>query len=213
VFRIKPSSIAIAGAACITIGSAVTASSAQALVITNNFRVDITSGTLANQSFFGNFRYDDASLTGSGLETLDPSNGLQSLSFNFLGTTYTQQSDAGYLDAPPNQYPQLNFQDGSLVGLDYLVSKFYTPSLNIPSPIDSFTISYKSQLGAFFKAYGEGDPLADPNTSPITTLAQGKVTYGVQAVPTPALLPGLIGLGWGVLRKRRAVAKEQTAES
>jgi hypothetical protein len=42
VVRIKPLSIAIAGAACVTIGSAVTASSAQALVITNNFRVGVT---------------------------------------------------------------------------------------------------------------------------------------------------------------------------
>jgi len=200
VFRIKPSSIAIAGAACITIGSAVTASSAQALVITNNFRVDITSGTLANQSFFGNFRYDDASLTGSGLETLDPSNGLQSLSFNFLGTTYTQQSDAGYLDASPDQYPQLSFQNGSLLGLDFLVSEnpIFANSTVIPGSIKAFGIG-----GPDFQAL-DNDPAAN---------SEGAVTYGIQAVPTPALLPGLLGLGVGVLRKRRSVAKEQPVES
>lgn len=32
-------------------------------MITNNFRVDVTTGSLANQSFFGSFRYDEAALT------------------------------------------------------------------------------------------------------------------------------------------------------
>jgi hypothetical protein len=204
VVRIKPLSIAIAGAACVTIGSAVTASSAQALVITNNFRVGVTQGLLTNQSFFGNFRYDDASLTGSGLETLNPSNGFQSLSFKFLGNTYTQSSDAGYLDAPPNQYPQLNFKGGSLLGLDYAVE-----SLMSSGSIASFVINYDSIKGEpFFRAY-DGSPF-DSNTK---SLAEGTVKYGIQAVPTPALLPGLIGLGVGILRKRRSVAKEQAVES
>ena len=35
---------------------------------------------------------------------------------------------------------------------------------------------------------------------------------GTQAIPTPALLPGLIGLGFGVLRKRKAEAAKQTSE-
>ena len=67
--RIKPLSIAIAGAAYVTIGSTVNASSAQALAITNNFRVDITTGTLANQSFFGSFTYDDTALSDPNIPT------------------------------------------------------------------------------------------------------------------------------------------------
>jgi len=35
----------------------------------------------------------------------------------------------------------------------------------------------------------------------------------VAAVPTPALLPGLVGLGFGVLRKRKAEAAKQTSEA
>lgn len=35
---------------------------------------------------------------------------------------------------------------------------------------------------------------------------------GTTAVPTPALLPGLIGLGFGVLRKRKVEATKQTSE-
>jgi hypothetical protein len=50
---------------------------------------------------------------------------------------------------------------------------------------------------------------------------QGKALYTAQisslldqptAVPTPALLPGLIGLGMGVLRKRKAEAAKQAVE-
>jgi hypothetical protein len=105
-----------------------------------------------------------------------------------LGNTYTQSSDAGYLDAPPNQYPQLNFKGGSLLGLDYAVE-----SLMSSGSIASFVINYDSIKGEpFFR---------------------GTVKYGIQAVPTPALLPGLIGLGVGILRKRRSVAKEQAVES
>jgi len=37
--------------------------------------------------------------------------------------------------------------------------------------------------------------------------------YKPTAVPTPALLPGLIGLGVGVLRKRKAEAAKQTSEA
>ncbi len=36
----------------------------------------------------------------------------------------------------------------------------------------------------------------------------GSATPGGQPIPTPALLPGLIGLGLGVLRKRRAAAEQ-----
>ncbi|PSB21285.1 PTPA-CTERM sorting domain-containing protein [Phormidesmis priestleyi ULC007] len=39
------------------------------------------------------------------------------------------------------------------------------------------------------------------------------VTSTSTAIPTPALLPGLIGLGFGVLRKRKAAAMAGAAES
>ena len=203
MFRIKPLSIAIAGAACATISSAVTASSAQASTITNNLRVDITSGALANQSFFGSFTYNDAALTDpsiqitnpDGNQIINPTNGLLNLSFNFLGTTYSQNSDSGFPD-----YPQLNFQAGLFKGLDYLVE-----SVANPATIAAFGTGYIQSSGLTFFQTFDGSPF----NSATNVLDEGTVTYGVQAVPAPALLPGLIGLGVGVLRKRRAEAKEQ----
>lgn len=191
--RINPLSIAIVGAACVTIGSAVTASSAQASTITNNFRVDITQGTLANQSFFGNFTYDDSFLSGTGFESLTPSNGFLNLSFNFLDNIYTQEND---VDSP--DFPEVAFQDGSLLGLGFVVSEnlaFPNPTF-IPGSIRAF-----GTLGPDFQVLVDGKSDLDPDSL-------GTVSYGVQAVPTPALLPGLIGLGVGVLRKRRAAVKK-----
>lgn len=92
--RIQTLSIAIVGAACMAIDSAITASSAQAAIIDYNFRVDATTGNLAGQSFFGSFSYDDAALSDPSLQIIDPNtgnsiinatNGLLNLSFNFLG--------------------------------------------------------------------------------------------------------------------------------
>jgi len=45
-----------------------------------------------------------------------------------------------------------------------------------------------------------------------SSLTIDNVSSNVTPVPTPALLPGLIGLGLGVLRKRKAEAAKQTSE-
>lgn len=200
--RITGLSTAIAGAVCFAIGSALAASSAQAIAITQNFRVDITTGSLANQSFFGNFRYDDAALTDKSLEIIDPvngnqiidsSNGLLDLSFNFLGNTYTQTSDGGFPD-----FPQLNFQNGAFQALDFIVSEspFAPNPTVIPGLVFEFGTGFDATAGVPFFVALAGDPNA-PDVS------FGTVTYGVQAVPTPALLPGLIGMGIAALRKRK----------
>lgn len=202
--RIQTLSIAIVGAACMAIGSAITASSAQAAIIDYNFQVDATTGNLAGQSFFGSFSYDDAALSDPSIQIIDSNtgnsiinatNGLLNLSFNFLGNTYNQTSDSGY-----SEYPQLNFNNGSFEGLDYLVN-----SLVNSDPVKAFIITFDDGQPVF-RAY---DVVEFGPSTP--RLAEGSVTY--QRVPTPALLPGLIGLGIGVIRKRRTEAKEQLADS
>lgn len=218
--RIQTLSIAIVGAACMAIGSAITASSAQAAIITNNFRVDVTSGPLINQAFFGSFTYDDTALSDPNVLTdpdvnlpiITPSNGLLNVTFNFLGNTYNQTNDADYLGDPNNPpYPRLYFENGSFLVMEFLVSEnptFSNPT-NIPGETYQFNLTYDPDLGQpFFRSRTR--PTSDPDQ---LGMSLGTVTYGIQAVPTPALLPGLIGLGIGVIRKRRTEAKEQLADS
>jgi len=196
---------AIAGAA-LTAAAVMTSSSAQAAIITNHFRVDVTSGLLEDQSFFGHFTYNDAALSDPTIQIIDPntgnqiinsSNGLIDLSFNFLNNTYTQASDSGFPD-----FPTINFVGGSLQSLDYIVE-----SLLNPEPIRSFVITFDPFIqGSVFVGF-DGVPFGSQ------VVSFGTVTYGVQPIPTPALLPGLIGLSVGVLRKRRAADQAVSLDS
>jgi len=193
--------LVLATAGTVVTLSGFSSSPAQALTITNKFRVNITEGPLVNQFFFGSFQYNDAALTDPSLEIIDPisgnqiindSNGLLDLSFSFLGNIYTQESDAGFPD-----FPQLNFRDGLFEALDFVVAESLAapnPTV-IPGSIFEFSTRFDPVFGSFFVAF-EGDPSA-PDFS------FGSVTYEVQSIPTPALLPGLIGLGIGVFRKRK----------
>lgn len=205
MFQIKTWLMAIAGVTCVTIGSAVTADSVHAAVINYDFRVDVADGPLANQSFLGNFSYDDAALSDPSIEIIDPingnqiinpTNGLLSLSFNFLGQTYTAKSDSAFPD-----YPQLNFEAGLFQRLDYFVESVVNPNF-----VAVFATGFnpKTNTSIFLSLTG------DPNNLERST---GTVSYNAQPIPTPTLLPGLIGLGIGILRKRRAEAKEQLVES
>jgi len=194
VVNFKTLSMAIAGAACVTIGSAVAPSSAQAVTMTNDLQVDVTTGSLAGQSFFGSFQYDDAALTGIGEEMLDLSTGLLGVSFNFLGTIYTEQSDVELPD-----FPLLGFQDGSLFGLDFVVR----PPAVTSDPqrgIRFFAITFTEFRAAFVSEPAIAPPL------PFTG-SEGTVTYGsATAVPAPAVFPGVLAAGalGAVYRKRQA---------
>lgn len=50
------------------------------------------------------------------------------------------------------------------------------------------------------------------NDTNVVDAFNARFTSDSTAIPTPALLPGLIGLGLGVLRKRKAEAAKQTVE-
>ena len=192
--KFKTLSMAIAGAACVTLGAAVAPSSAQAVTMTNDFRVDVTTGSLAGQSFFGNFQYDDAGLTGIGEEILDSSNGSLGVSFNILGSTYTEQSDDGFPD-----FPQLIFQDGSLLGLDFLV--FPSAVTNDPQR----DLRFVQILPTGFRAALVSEPEL-PEPLPFSG-SEGTVTYGSStAVPAPAVFPGVLAAGalGAVYRKRQS---------
>jgi len=95
-------------------------SAAQADVVNYGFTADVTSGVNVGQ-YYGSLSYDDSTLTGKGSETIGISQGL-SIIFNYLGTTYTEKSDTGY----GLGVPLLSFDNGNLLGLNYLVhDQFY----------------------------------------------------------------------------------------
>ena len=113
-----------------TTGTALTlvtveANPVQAAIVTYNFDVDVATGSLAGTQGSGFFSYDDSTLTGNGLESLGVSDGL-SISFDFLGRTYTEADEAEEPD-DEEEFPFVNFRDGNLLGLNYLVDN--RPSL------------------------------------------------------------------------------------
>jgi hypothetical protein len=60
---------------------------------------------------------------------------------------------------------------------------------------------------------GLGVLQANQTSETFTRLGQTTLTIQTAAIPTPAVLPGLIGLGLGMLRKRKAEAAESVNEA
>jgi hypothetical protein len=99
----------------------------QAAVINYKFTVDATSGDNPGQ-YFGSFRYDDSTLTNTGIETIGTENGL-ALAFNYLGTTYTEKDDIDYAN-----FPIVSFNNGSLLGLNYWVADKFMIVSDVNTP-------------------------------------------------------------------------------
>ncbi|MDZ7954221.1 PEP-CTERM sorting domain-containing protein [Nostoc sp. DedQUE09] len=87
----------------------------QAALVNYDFTVNATSGDRPGQ-YFGSFRYDDSTLTNTGLETLGVENGL-AVAFNYLGTNYTEVDDTDF-----NSFPIASFNNGKILGLSYFVA-------------------------------------------------------------------------------------------
>jgi hypothetical protein len=127
--------------------------------------------------------FDSSFLKGSGIEALTTSSGLQNVSLTLLGNTYTAASDP----RPDNLFPRAIFNNGALFGVNFQFKELTTNTL---VQLDDIT---SQVLNAGFT------PL-------------GSYTAGVpKEVPTPALLPGLVGLGMSIatLRKRQAEKAKQ----
>ncbi|WP_414752132.1 PEP-CTERM sorting domain-containing protein [Anabaena sp. CCY 9910] len=97
--------------------AAIEAKPTQAAIVNYNFAVNATAGDNPGV-YVGSFSFDDSNLNGIGEESLDVSNGLLSVVFDYLGTQYTELDDFDY---PTGVAPLVSFQDGKLLGLSYLV--------------------------------------------------------------------------------------------
>lgn len=110
----------------------------QAAVVNYNFAVNATSGANPGQ-YFGSFSYDDLNLTGIGDESLDVSNGLLSVKFDYLGTQYTEVDDVDFLTGLA---PLVSFRDGELLGLSYLVEDQFFIGGDLDNPFVGGNIFY-----------------------------------------------------------------------
>lgn len=175
--------VAAAGSAFFTFMEAASVKPILAATITYDFTLDVTSGSLTGIQGSGFFSYDDSTLTGIGLETLGDSEEL-SISFNFLGKAYNETDDADFPD-----FPFVQFQDSSLLGLSFLTVRN-----------DEFRFQIEN---------------SDPNpdvlggneftfSSPLDIEGSGIVNYSLRPVPEPSAISGvvLLGLGGLLLKKR-----------
>ena len=184
--------LAVATATAALSLAAMEAENVQAATIIYDFTVDVTSGPLTGTQSSGSFSYDDLALTGTGLETLGVNEGL-SVSFDFLVETYNETND---IDSP--NYPIVQFQDQSLLGLNFNV--FYASSLQfaIADEIDA-------SIGAV--GLGGGNVFAydtDPNAA---FEGLGTVTY--RPVPEPSSVVGLSVLGLGFLLRKKVTSSRK----
>jgi len=157
------------------------AGAAEALTLNYNFSVNINSGSLTGQTFSGSFTADNSALTGVGIERLNPSNNGLAVSFNFNGTPLSEASDSGY----PN-FPFVEFNNGSLVGLNWL------PSIN-SVPVAGIADSAIATGGVFTGTNGGNQFAYDLSALGGTGTGTGTVTY--TAIPTPSPMIGLMTLG------------------
>ena len=158
--------IAVAAAAVAMGFTGVGANSeAQAGVINYGFTVDVTSGANVGQ-YKGSLSYDDSTLTRTGSENVGRDQGL-SILFNYLGTTYTEDNDTGSMVG----LPLLSFNNGNLVGLNYLVDNEFYISDHLGSPYTGGAKFYHNptddgnsgtQVGTV--SYSESKPIPENNT-------------------------------------------------
>jgi hypothetical protein len=159
---------------------ALNATQAQALSL-YDFTVTPDFGTLTGNTYQGNFSFDDSGLTSSGEEEV----ALLSFNFlNFLGRTYTQADDPSAI---------ASFFDGNFLGIDYFFSD------------TDVTFSFLS--GVLTQDINDAFFSYDITAAPMSA-GTGNIAY--TAVPTPALLPGLVGLGAALVRRKRRGEADQS---
>jgi hypothetical protein len=162
---------------------------AEAFTVTYDFTVTVTSGDYIG-SYQGQFSYDDANLTGNGEESVNATQDNLSILFTFLGNTYTESDD---LDFP--EFPQIYFQDGNLLGLNFIVLP--------PKATPGF--------------YLFGTEFLVGNTDYFDGTLVGNITYkqwenpDPEPIPEPAEIAGsflaLVLMKWGLGRRHRIPAR------
>lgn len=147
----------------------------------------------------GTFSFDDSALTGIGFESLGAEANLQ---VSLAEDPRVDQT----VDIRFPEFPQVNFQDGELLGLDWFA--IYHPFTNVPEqnyPGDFVRISGTQLTDGFDPTFYTP---ADEPRSPV--LGSGTVAYvalpdDAAAVPEPATVVGMAiaALAGGNMLKKR----------
>lgn len=212
----------VTAATTIVAGEALSISSAQALSITPGSTFQISSATLVKISPSG-FDFDNNSATSQSAvqltDVLLPDGFTSDPQWSpYAGTIGTVQ-DVSF--SPSLPFP--NFLSFNLIGppnsgaLAFdLLSPFTTtviPKTGQDTFDATFNVLIRNALTG--NVLGNGLLTAQVKDGFIVGSSTGASTFSISvtAIPTPALLPGLLALGAGVLRKRKVEAAEEVAES
>ena len=163
----------------IAVMAAIGVAPASAAIVSYNFDINVDSGLFTEQTFSGSLSFDDASLTGTGSESVE----IESLSLDFFGTVYTE--------ADLEVTPDVEFLDGELLGLSLSSEDFES--------LDGvfFEINQESFYYAISSSELEGNGSID-----YTFVEDGP--ENVASTPEPASLLALGVVGLAIARRRRA---------
>lgn len=155
---------------------------ARAAVITSDFSTTVGSAgsPFDNQTFSGSFAFDDAQTPSTSFFGEDLFS-LQDFNFNFDGQSFNLNNVVSPASAV--------FFEGTFQGLDVVAASNRFSFV----PDDGFT----------------GFPVFNFTFNGGANSSNAPVTFGaLQEVPTPALLPGLVGMGVAALRRRKQQSEE-----
>lgn len=234
MFKLKQLSLSVATIATTISVSVVCATTAQALNIVSGSvsgvwerDFDGTGGLNIGDSFTAEYTYDSDSIIESVYSSSGYDNHLSRtapLLSLLLSGSFRHTFDFSYpmgggniswrsFQSPSPEYGQYGFEDVTISGFDSLTSVYH----------NNFIASKTSGIGysdqPFSNSYAQASSY---DYSTITYLVSAEAYSNVNfsgatpapvAVPTPALLPGLIGLCMAALRKRKQNQAQEAAET
>lgn len=197
--------------------------------VTYDFTVDVYTGAYVGK-YNGSFSYDGSTTlvpcTSNGIETTcaTPSANNLTVTFDFLGTTYTEKQERDQSDDYPRVFFPVSPTSGGLsflvvspqapVGFFILGNQFRVGNVEGDNPYDSGVVVGNVLYALRPLPDPDPQPGPDPDPYPDPSPEPDPDDGGAVAIPEPseiagsALALGLLGLGW-YRRRSKAVPIDQ----